>query len=268
MKKSIYLIVFIIIVIAIFLALRPSEIQAPPVAITLDPLNATYQIGEQSITLTNGRAEIEIAPNSVSKMIVDIFGTPTLGDLNEDNVNDAGVILVVSSGGTGTFYYVAAVVNNTGTNAVLLGDRIAPQTLEIRDNLLIANYATRETGEPMSTVPSVGVSKYLVYQNGFLLDQDLSNASDLLIGTWQSNGNEKFNREFSVDGRVTDTYENQTSKNQTGIWSFLDSEIGDFVLVLTFEDTELHFSITTLTSENLILTYLEQESSLSFTKLR
>jgi len=269
MKKLIYLIIFIIIVVAIFLVLRPSNnVQAPQIEISLDPLDATYQISEQAVTLTNGHGEVELVPGSASKMIVDVFGQPTLGDLNDDGTNDAALILTENSGGTGTFYYVTAFINNAGTNAVLLGDRIAPQTLEIKDGLLIANYATRKSTEPMSAVPSVSVSKYLVYQNGLLLDQDLSSDHDLLVGAWQSNEDESFVREFFADGTVVDTYKNQDSADQTGTWSFLDAETGDFVLVLTFPDTELHFSIVTLTPENLILTYLERGNSLSFSKIK
>jgi hypothetical protein len=60
----------------------------------------------------------------------------------------------------------------TGTNAVFLGDRIAPQTTSITDGTLIVNYADRAPGEPMTAAPSVGVSKYLVIQNGTLVDRE------------------------------------------------------------------------------------------------
>jgi len=268
MKKSIYLIVFIIIVVAIFLVLRPSEIQAPLIEVTLDPLNATYQIGEQSVALINGHAEVEIVPDSASKMIVDIFGAPTLGDLNGDGVDDAGIILVESSGGTGTFYYVAAVVDNAGTNAVLLGDRIAPQTLEIRDNMLVANYATREPGEPMSVMPSIGASKYLVFQNGVLLDQDLSNTNELLFGTWQNDENTEFTRYFKADGSLIDTDNSSSASKDTGTYSLITDSENNQILTITFPETELHFSVITITPENLILKSLDDDTSLSFTKLR
>jgi len=49
-----------------------------------------------------------------------------------------------------------------GTNAVLLGDRVAPQTTEIRNRQLIVNYAERSINEPMTVRPSLAVSKYLV----------------------------------------------------------------------------------------------------------
>jgi hypothetical protein len=58
-----------------------------------------------------------------------------------------------------------------GTNAVLLGDRIAPQTTEIRDGgMLIVNYVERKPGEPMTTRPSMGVSKYLKVEGTMLVE--------------------------------------------------------------------------------------------------
>ena len=59
-----------------------------------------------------------------------------------------------------------------GTNAVLLGDRIAPQTIEIRDGVVIANYADRRPEESMAVLPSVGMSKYLVVKAGKLVTME------------------------------------------------------------------------------------------------
>lgn len=122
-----------------------------------DPQNATYSIEGKNVTLINGESE-----DGTTTM----FGEPTTGDLNGDGANDAGVILVVTGNGSGTFYYAAAALNNTttytydGTNAIILGDRISPQTKDIQDQIYVVNYADRAEGEPMATDPSVGVSKY------------------------------------------------------------------------------------------------------------
>ena len=141
---------------------------------TLDPLNAIYDIDGMSVTLVNGSATQEIAPDSASMLRVETFGEPTRGDLDFDGDDDAAVTLVVNSGGTGTFYYVAAALyagtRTEGTNAILLGDRIAPQTLEIRNGVIVANYADRAPGDPFAVPPSVGVSRYLVLRDGALID--------------------------------------------------------------------------------------------------
>lgn len=124
--------------------------------IAKDPQNATYTIEGQQVMLMDGKSE---DGNTT------MFDTPTVGDLNGDGANDAGVILVVTGNGSGSFYYAAAALNNTstytydGTNAILLGDRIAPQTKDIQDETYTVNFAERADGEPMSTPPSVAVSK-------------------------------------------------------------------------------------------------------------
>lgn len=124
-----------------------------------------YTIEGQNITLANGRAEVPAAPGSASKLVTNFFGNEATGDLNNDGKPDVAFLLTQSGGGSGTFYYVVVALKTAqgyrGTNAVLLGDRIAPQTTEIRDGRLIVNYADRKAGEPMTAQPSVGMSMHL-----------------------------------------------------------------------------------------------------------
>lgn len=94
------------------------------------------------------------------------FGNEAMGDLNGDGMPDVAFLVTAQPGGSGTFYYVVVALRQAdnqyvGTNGVLLGDRIAPQTTEISGDSLIVNYADRKPNEPMVTPPSVGVSKYL-----------------------------------------------------------------------------------------------------------
>src|SRR3989344_3892994 len=132
--------------------------------------NATYTIEGQSVTLVNGHAEVEVAaaPAMYAKVVTDYFGNEATGDLNGDGTADTAFILYQDPGGSGTFYYVVVALKTApgyqGTNAVLLGDRIAPQTTEIRDGELIVNYADRAPDEPFAAQPSLGVSKYLKVQ--------------------------------------------------------------------------------------------------------
>jgi hypothetical protein len=148
----------------------PNPTTSNPSHVAKDPQNATYSIEGKSVTLINGKSE-----DGTTTM----FGEPTTGDLNGDGAKDAGVILVVSGNGSGTFYYAAAALNNTntytydGTNAIILGDRIAPQTESIQNEIYTVNFAERAPGEPMTTQPSVGVSKYFKV-NGTTL-QETSN---------------------------------------------------------------------------------------------
>ena len=126
------------------------------------------------MTLVNGHAESEIAPGSASKLVTQYFGNAATGTLGGNGVTGVAFLLTQDGGGSGTFYYVAAALKTPsgyqGTNAIFLGDRIAPQTTQIRDGEIIVNYADRASGEPMSAQPSIGVSKYFRIDNGALVE--------------------------------------------------------------------------------------------------
>jgi hypothetical protein len=157
-------------------ALLPTgEAAAPEPAVpATDPKNASYTIEGQTVTLVNGEAEVPAAPGSATMVTTTLFGEPTAGDLDGDKVPDAAVMLVQSPGGSGTFYYEAAALNRggiyAGTNAILLGDRIAPQTTQVSGGVITVNYAERASGEPMTAQPSVGVSKYFQVENDRLAE--------------------------------------------------------------------------------------------------
>lgn len=130
----------------------------------LDVKNISYVVGEVRFDLKDGKAENEVE-GGFSKNVLMMFGEPVYGDLNEDGKMDAAVMLVNNAGGSGIFYYAALVVSNgdvyVPTNAMLLGDRIAPQTVEIRDGRAIYNIADRRADEPMSTPPSISESVWI-----------------------------------------------------------------------------------------------------------
>jgi hypothetical protein len=144
---------------------------------TVDPLNTTYTIENHTFTLINGKAEKEITQGSQEKINVYVLGTPNFGDLNNDKVNDAVVILIYTPGGSGVFYYVAVAIkdteNNTtiGSNAILLGDRIAFYNNSINlDGEITVNYADRKNNEPFTTLPSVNVSRYFLVSGNTLIE--------------------------------------------------------------------------------------------------
>ncbi len=126
--------------------------------------DTTYLVEGESIPLVNGAAESAVA-GSASKTITKVFGNEAEGDLNGDGVSDIAFIITQETGGTGVFYYVVVGLKTDtgyqGTNAVFLGDRIAPQSTEIQGGKIVVNYADRKPDEPMAASPSVGVSKYL-----------------------------------------------------------------------------------------------------------
>ncbi len=159
------------------------EVSVAPIS-ALTPREATYLVNGEPFTLRAGRAEVEVVPGAASKTVVEFFGEPVSGDLDGDGVADAALLLVQTTGGSGTFYHVAAALNRDGmffgTDAVFIGDRIAPQQLAIRHGVVIVDYADRPPGEAMSTPPSLGVSKYLVSREDHLEEVVLA-AGELIV---------------------------------------------------------------------------------------
>lgn len=153
----------------------PSEPTAkrPPAA---KPEDSIFIIDGAPVGLMDGQASEAAAPGSESAIVTRIFGVPVAADLDLDGDTDAAVMLSRETPGSGTFYYAAASIKEDwgyrGTEARLLGDRIAPQTLEVRDGLIIANYAERKPGEPMTAQPSVGVSRTYVLFGGELQETE------------------------------------------------------------------------------------------------
>jgi hypothetical protein len=176
MNKKMWVIVIAIVALGVITYILFGEQHkaiAPTVA-AFDPLDATYIIDGQSVVLVGGKAQEPAAPGSATQVVTSIFGEPASGDLNGDGNADAAVIIVQDPGGSGTFYYAAAAINAPsgaeGTNAILLGDRIAPQNISIKNGRIVVNYADRNPGEPMTTAPSLGITKYLIYQSSTLVE--------------------------------------------------------------------------------------------------
>jgi hypothetical protein len=137
---------------------------------TQDYKNAKYIIDGKVVKLRDGISETEAAPGSASKIITRYFGNELRTDLDGDDVEDIAFILTQSSGGSGTYFYVVGAVSKgdryLGTDGYLLGDRIAPQNIAKSQNpkhkyVIVANYADRAPGEPMTASPGVGKSVYL-----------------------------------------------------------------------------------------------------------
>lgn len=147
-----------------------------------DPRNAAYVIEGNAVTLANGMSEAAAAPGSASKIVTRYFGNGAMGDINGDGLNDLGFLLTQETGGSGIFYYAVVALrikNPTGStnetdneaigaadeyrisNAVLIGDRIAPHPSEVRGGRFYIHYADRNLGEPMTAPPTVNISQAL-----------------------------------------------------------------------------------------------------------
>jgi len=191
-KRAVVLLVFLLLAACAPLREAASQpaaapTQQPTEATTSTPMrsgipeqalkNGTYQIDGQTVTLINGTAENEAAPGAASKQVTRYFGDAVDLDLNSDGLTDSVFLLQQENGGSGTFYYLTAALQTAdgflGTNTVFLGDRIAPQSVSVdpkNPSQCLVNYLDRSPGEPMSSSPTVPVSKTFKLVNGVLVE--------------------------------------------------------------------------------------------------
>ena len=130
--------------------------------------DGTYTVEGQKVTLKNGLSEVSIAPDSASKIVTRYFGNEVKYDFDGDGREDSAFLITQDAGGSGTFFYAVARLNKidgpVGSEAFLLGDRIAPQTTELREGgVILVNYADRNPGESFAVQPSAGKSVWLVF---------------------------------------------------------------------------------------------------------
>ena len=143
---------------------------APP-----DPSNATFKIERDTITLVNGRAEREAAPGSATKVTTTLADPRVSGDVDGDGRLDTVVVLIYQPGGSGTLFYVAALLNAAGgvtaTPAVALGDRINVTGVKLDGRTIVVDVLDRTAGQPLTESPSVALKKRFVVDRGALVAQ-------------------------------------------------------------------------------------------------
>lgn len=171
MKKALLLSLGVLAALVVgFYALNAYIYNEKQATTTADYMNIEYDINGEKIKLIDGHAETEAVPGSASKVVTRYFGNDLLTDLNNDGREDVVFLLTQETGGSGTMFYAVAALNTeqgyVGSDGYFLGDRIAPQNIDLspnprHKNVIVVNYADREAGQPMSSQPTVGKSAYL-----------------------------------------------------------------------------------------------------------
>jgi hypothetical protein len=156
--------------IGIALGLALAACSAPVAA--PDAANASFQIEKTAVVLANGRAEAPVAPGSAAKAVTTL-AAKAVGDLDGDGRDDVAVVLIHEPGGSGSFTYVAVVLNATTgartTNTVLIGDRVAGQAVRLDGKTVVIDYLDRRAGEAFAVAPSVPTTKRFVVKDGALV---------------------------------------------------------------------------------------------------
>ena len=143
--------------------------------------NAEYSgIYEETVQLTDGRYEGEpFVEGGASRPTVTFIEPHAFGHLDGDGVEDAVALLAENSGGSGTFVYLAAVLNRNGNPenvaTQLLGDRVQINSLSIEDGEIVVDMITHGPDDPMCCPTQQGVQTYE------LRDDELIRTSDEVI---------------------------------------------------------------------------------------
>ena len=126
-----------------------------PLPLTEQALNNLeyYGIYDQAVKLSAGEyTGPPFVEGGASRPVVNLQ-TLAIGDLDQDGVSDAGVVLAENSGGSGTFIYLAAVLNENGvpvnTSTILLGDRMKIQSLQVADGQIVVTGLTHAPKDPL-----------------------------------------------------------------------------------------------------------------------
>jgi heat shock protein HslJ len=155
--------------------------------------NATYSgIYETPVTLANGSYEGEpFVEGGAARPTVEYIENSTVyGDLNGDGIDDAALLLVESSGGSGVFTFVGSQLNQDSqpvdSGAVMLGDRTQIISMVIENNQVVVEVVTQGPDDPMCC-PTQITRKTLALQDGKLAEvgsEAIGTVSlDMLMGT-------------------------------------------------------------------------------------
>ena len=123
-----------------------------------------------AITLQAGRFERKTGSGATEVDQV-FFQAAGFGDLDGDGNADAAAVLAVQSGGSGSFYYLAAMLDQAGepeqAGVALLGDRIQLQSVTIQDGLIVVRMKAHAADDPMCC-PSLDVTQTYRLADGAL----------------------------------------------------------------------------------------------------
>jgi hypothetical protein len=167
-----YLLIGVLLISLVFIA----RCASPAAPLTVESLqNAEYQgIYPEPIQLTDGQYEGEPFEEGGASRPMVIFVEPyTFGGLDADGVDDAAVLLVENSGGSGSFFHLAAVLNRDGEPlnqaTTLLGDRVQVEELVIDSGEIQVRMLTHGPDDPLCC-PSQEALKNFTLKSGELVE--------------------------------------------------------------------------------------------------
>ena len=138
--------------------------------------NATYlaegpDAGEA--TLDGGEFRYPVAEGSSAEAVIRLEQWAA-GDLDGDGTEDAAAITSERPGGSGVFFYVHALRNESGEprdlDFVFLGDRVRVESVAIRDGVIVVALFDRPETAPYAEEPSIAVIRRFRLDGGALVE--------------------------------------------------------------------------------------------------
>ncbi len=117
-----------------------------------------------TVQLSNGEYA-EPIENSAAYLIVRLTNIAVFSDLDGDGIEEAAVVLITDTGGSGTFYDLAVVKNHEGelinTALTTLGDRVQINSLTVEDgDLIVVDMLAAGPDDPLCCPNTPVVQRY------------------------------------------------------------------------------------------------------------
>ena len=127
-------------------------------------------------TLEDGEFREPLAPGSAGELIIQL-GKWATGDLDGEGGDDAAAITIEQTGGSGTFYFVHALVGEDGdlrdAGVAFLGDRIRVEGVSIHNGAITVALLDRAPDAAMASQPTIAVIRRFTLQGGELVELEV-----------------------------------------------------------------------------------------------
>jgi hypothetical protein len=163
------------------------EARLANLAYTLETISQVLPESDGNVTLANGHFEQGL-PDSTASVTVDLIRSAR-GDLNGDGIEDGLALLAVDTGGSGTFLYLVAIINQAGelqqAADLFLGDRVDVQSMEIKDGSIQVPMLTHAPDDPQCC-PSLEETRQYRLENNQLVTPEQSQVLPLAESALQA----------------------------------------------------------------------------------
>ena len=143
----------------------------------------TENTREGTATLEDGEFRQPVAPGSAAEMVI-LLDKWTTGDIDGRYSADAAAITIEEPGGSGTFYYLHALVSDDGALSdaavAFLGDRVRIEGVSIHDSIITVAMLDRAPHLPFSQPATIAVIRRFRLENETLVEQDVGDDGEFI----------------------------------------------------------------------------------------